>query len=280
MSGLPGRWHRIELRHLLALEAVADEPSFVEAARRLGYGQSAVSQQLKVLEELVGHCLVERARGRRGARLTDDGERFLERARAILGEARAAAAVESCARIRIAAARGVAITHLVAALPSGRATFDLDEGMDRGAVLRGIDAGSVDAGCITGAVPAHCDSVPLYRDRWVALERPGSPAGPLRSSRPIVLRGTVDGTALAGVLPAPAAVAESATTVAMMVGAGLGTGVVPESLVRAWRDRLRVRELDDERVDATLDASLVWRRGRPLKPALVETVGRLRVNSA
>jgi DNA-binding transcriptional LysR family regulator len=38
----------------LSLEAIAEEPSFVAAARRLGYVQSAVSQQLRALETITG----------------------------------------------------------------------------------------------------------------------------------------------------------------------------------------------------------------------------------
>ena len=61
----PDLWSRLELRHLLALDAIAREGSFWAAADALECSQSAVSQQVALLERIVGHRLVERSRGRR-----------------------------------------------------------------------------------------------------------------------------------------------------------------------------------------------------------------------
>jgi DNA-binding transcriptional LysR family regulator len=76
-------WHGIEVRHLAALQALAEETSFHGAARRLGYSQPAVSQQLATLERIVGQQLVNRPRVSQPLTLTDAGERLLVYAKAI-----------------------------------------------------------------------------------------------------------------------------------------------------------------------------------------------------
>jgi DNA-binding transcriptional LysR family regulator len=79
-------WPGIELRHLTALCGIAAERSFVRAATRLGYTQSAVSQQIAALERAVGHRLVERAHGRGPVELTAAGRIVVRHAEAIARE--------------------------------------------------------------------------------------------------------------------------------------------------------------------------------------------------
>ena len=74
----------LDVRHLAALSAIADTRSISRAAEKLGYGQSAVSQQLAALERVVGQRLVDRGSGPRPVTLTEAGAVVLEHARRIL----------------------------------------------------------------------------------------------------------------------------------------------------------------------------------------------------
>jgi DNA-binding transcriptional LysR family regulator len=88
----PDRWLGVELRHLTALRAIADEGSFGRAATRLGYTQSAVSQQIATLERAVGERLLERPGGPRPVSLTEAGRILLRHAEAIVARLDAARA--------------------------------------------------------------------------------------------------------------------------------------------------------------------------------------------
>ncbi len=76
-------WLGVELRHLAALEAVSSEGSFGRAAERLGYTQSAISQQIATLERVIGERLIERPGGPRAVSLTEAGVLLLRHAEAI-----------------------------------------------------------------------------------------------------------------------------------------------------------------------------------------------------
>src|ERR1700730_5333607 len=81
---------RLELRHLVALQAVAHAGTFGRAAKELGYTQSAMSQQIASLEDLVGQRLIERARGQPSVELTEAGRLLLAHADTILARIHAA----------------------------------------------------------------------------------------------------------------------------------------------------------------------------------------------
>ena len=84
-------WPGLELRHLLALVAVAETGSFTRAAEKLNYTQSAVSQQIASLERIVNMRLFERPGGPRPVQLTGAGETLLAHSRALLARVTSAA---------------------------------------------------------------------------------------------------------------------------------------------------------------------------------------------
>jgi molybdate transport repressor ModE-like protein len=86
------RWLGVELRHLAALQALAEVGSFGRAAHKLGYTQSAVSQQIATLERIVGERLVERPGGPRPVTLTEAGRLLLRHAESIMARLQAAQA--------------------------------------------------------------------------------------------------------------------------------------------------------------------------------------------
>jgi len=72
------------MQALRAFDAAAREKSLTRAAESLNLTHGAISHQVKSLEDDLGVRLVERAG--RGIRLTDEGERFAQRVRAVLAD--------------------------------------------------------------------------------------------------------------------------------------------------------------------------------------------------
>jgi DNA-binding transcriptional LysR family regulator len=75
----------IELRHLRAFVAVAEELNFTRAAKRLFIAQQALSTQIRQLEDRIGAKLLER--NTRSVSLTAAGEVLLGQARLLLADA-------------------------------------------------------------------------------------------------------------------------------------------------------------------------------------------------
>lgn len=74
--------HLLDSDQLRTFVAIADTGSFTKAAEIVHKTQSAVSMQMKRLEERVGRAVFER--DGRASRLTEDGERLLDYARRIV----------------------------------------------------------------------------------------------------------------------------------------------------------------------------------------------------
>ena len=105
----------MEIRNLTTFIRVAELQSFSRAAEQLGYSQSAVTVQIQALEQELGTLLFERI-GRR-VRLTEDGERLVERAVAVLRAVQEAENVgkgnaQGGGRLRIGTAESLLISVL------------------------------------------------------------------------------------------------------------------------------------------------------------------------
>jgi monoterpene epsilon-lactone hydrolase len=81
---LPAAPDAVELRHLRAFVAVAEELNFGRAAARLYLSQPALSRQIRSLERLIGSDLLRRSTHR--VELTLAGDALLDRARRLLAD--------------------------------------------------------------------------------------------------------------------------------------------------------------------------------------------------
>ena len=175
------RWLGVELRHFLALEAVAREGSFGKAAKALGYTQSAVSQQIAMLERLVGQKLVERPGGPKPVSLTEAGRLLLTHAEAIAARVAAAQADLTAlgdgeaGTLRVGVFQSVGqrilpelMRRFLESWPKVEVT--LTESADDGQLLGLVERGELDlAFCDLPLVEGPFESVELLRDPYVLV---------------------------------------------------------------------------------------------------------------
>src|SRR6476469_3513183 len=183
----PDRWLGVELRHFLALEAVARTGSFAKAAASLGYTQSAVSQQIAALERMVGQRLVERPGGPKPVSLTEAGRLLLTHADAIAARVAAAQAdldalgKGEAGTLRVGVFQSVGqrilpelMRRYLGAWPEVDVT--LTESADDEELLGLVERGELD---LTFAdlplTEGPFDSVELLRDPYVLVVQAGSP---------------------------------------------------------------------------------------------------------
>jgi len=180
-------WLGVELRHLAALQAVAEESSFGRAAERLGYTQSAVSQQIQALERVVGQRLVERPGGPRRVSLTEAGELLLRHAAGIVARLQAAQAdlaafaEGSAGTLRVGTFQSVGARVLPRLLRTFTETWpdvsiQLTEAADDGALLDLVERGELDFTFVMlPAGEGPFESFELMRDPYVVVLPTDSP---------------------------------------------------------------------------------------------------------
>jgi DNA-binding transcriptional LysR family regulator len=194
-------WHGIEVRHLAALQALAEEASFHGAARRLGYSQPAVSQQLAALERIVGTQLVNRPRVSQPLTLTEAGERLLVHARAVqtsLATAEAELGAQNGkVQIRIGTYQTVSsllLPHVVRELERRAAHVEivLENSLGDMSLIQALDRGEIHASFVD--LPLRFEgglhTEPLALDDYVlVMPRNGRRCAAVEPLQPVDLRG-------------------------------------------------------------------------------------------
>jgi DNA-binding transcriptional LysR family regulator len=267
----PDRWLGVELRHLAALQAVAEEASFGRAAQRLGYTQSAVSQQIATLERIVGERLVERPGGPRPVSLTEAGALLLRHAEAIVARLRAAQADLTAlsegrsGTLRIGTYQSVGARILPRILQRYRASWPeveikLANPSDDARLLELLEAGEIDVTFTVLPIPeGPFEGGELIEDPYVLVVPLDSPLA--RRTQPLTLaevgelpligfphcRGTMHGEErlrAAGFEPNVVFRSDDNGILVGLVAAGVGVALVPRLVVEPRPDVV-VRELGD-----------------------------------
>jgi DNA-binding transcriptional LysR family regulator len=273
----------MELRRLRYFCAVAEELHFGRAAERMHVVQSAVSQQLKLLEEELGFALLDRSR--QGVRLTLQGAVFLPEARAILsrvetGMLRARAAADGqVGRLVIGFVDNVLWSTLPQLLREFRTQRPMIElvlkPMDRTAQAEALRASTIDIGILPSPPPNQGIQTSLLIGAPLLAAVPeshflaGRPHLPLEAlaeepfvlfpptMRSRILELIVAACAQAGFSPRIAQEAEQLHTLLALVSAGLGVTLVPDWVAGAHPSGISYARIEDR--TPPYELLLAWR---------------------
>ena len=168
----------IELRHLRYFLAVAETLHFSQAASRLHIAQPPLSQQIKHLEQLIGHRLFDRTT--RGVKLTLAGQLLAERARGTLERIH-----DDLAQVRrlgrgeegtltVGFSGSVMFTRLPAAIESYRRRYPKVElrlrELTTSAQIAALLDGTIDLAFLRDGDPTEgVHTTTLLRERYVAI---------------------------------------------------------------------------------------------------------------
>jgi DNA-binding transcriptional LysR family regulator len=299
----PDSWLGLELRHLIALKAIAEEGTFGRAAQRLGYTQSAISQQIAMLERIVARRLIDRPGGPRPVSLTESGELLLRHADAIAARLQAAqadlAALDAgdAGPLRIGTYQSVGAKVLPGLLREFTAEWPkvevtLRESADDAELIQQVERGELDLSFVVLPLgPGPYETVELMRDPYVLVVPAGSELAAdgrvprLRDilEHPLIgfrtcrtTRQVEDRLRQAGSEPRIVFRSDDNGTVQGLVAAGVGLAIVPRLTVDPMDESVEVLDLGD-RVPPRL-IGIAWHRDRrrtPAAEAFVELARRL-----
>ncbi|MDX3661621.1 LysR family transcriptional regulator [Streptomyces sp. ID05-26A] len=276
----------MDLRHLATLDAVAAEGTFGRAADRLGYTQSAVSQQVAALEKAVGGAVFDRPGGPKPVRLTPLGEVVLAHGRELL--ARAAATEDAVERFKAGEGRvdigtfqsvtNVLLPAVVRQILEEHPATDIrlfEEEPDQPRI-DGLDLLFFD-----GRLKGDVEQTKILDDPYVLVARRGQfPDGPVAlralhgtpmvAQPPICDQARVERIyADAGVAPLIVFRTADNRGVLSMVRAGLGVAVVPR-LALDVQSGLSTHEL--EPALPPREIYLAWQANRTLSPLATRVI--------
>jgi molybdate transport repressor ModE-like protein len=281
------RWLGLELRHLIALKAIAEQGTFGRAAKELGYTQSAISQQIATLERIVGQRLIERPGGPRPVSLTEAGELLLRHADAIAARLQAAqadlAALDAgdAGPLRIGTYQSVGARVLPGLLREfvekwPQVEITLRESTDDRELAQLVERGELDLTFVVLPLePGPYESVELFRDPYVLVVPAGSPLAD--GDRPPSLREIVDQPLIGyrtcrttkrvedrlrqtGRDPNIVFRSDENGTVQGLVAAGVGIALMPRLTVEQTNEAIAVVDLGD-RVPPRV-VGIAWHRDR------------------
>jgi DNA-binding transcriptional LysR family regulator len=285
------RWLGVEMRHLAALEAIAEHSSFSRAGEQLGYTQSGISQQLATLERLVGERLVERPGGPRPVSLTPAGQLLLRHARRVTDQLAAARAdLEAWSDGRAGTLRvgtfhsagarilPAAVRRFAAAYPA--VELELTEAANDADLLHAVEGGRLDlAFMMYPLVDGPFEAQEVLRDPFYLLvAEADAPARPpsLRAiaDLPLIGYGPVrpelrPEARLPGV-PRVVFRSNDDATIHGLVAAGVGAALLPHLSVDADYPGVRAIPLGTRLPQRRI--GLAWHRDRDLPPAAREFV--------
>jgi len=278
----------LELRHLVALDAVARHGTFGRAADSLGYTQSAVSQQVAALERTVDAKVFDRPGGPRAVELTPFGHVLLDRGRDLL--ARVDALGHELDRFReghtghltVGTFQSISTTVLPGIVGrfrevSPEVTIQLFEPDSDEELNEHLTRGDTEVSFVVGEIHEGFESRHLLTDPFVLLARPGQFApGPVAiaefDNEPMIGQRAnscqlLNEAALrsSGIEPSYVFRSNDNGTVAAMVRAGMGVAVMPLLCTEPEDPRISLHELDP--AIPGREVSIAWRSGRTLSPA-------------
>lgn len=278
----------LELRHLVALDAVATHGTFGRAAEALGYTQSAVSQQIAALERTVDAKVFDRPGGPRSVELTPLGRVLLDQGRDLL--ARVDALGHELNRFReghsghltVGTFQSISTTVLPAIVERFRemspgVTIQLSEPDSDEELDEQLIRGDTEVSFVVGDIHEGFESRHLLTDPFVLLARPGQfPPGAVSITdldrEPMIGQRTNScqllneaGLRSSGIEPTYVFRSNDNGTVAAMVRAGMGIAVMPLRCTEPEDPRVSLHELDP--VIPGREVSIAWRSGRTLSPA-------------